>query len=132
MSELIEKFAAGLFIVIPLIWIVSYIYSRHSKGWSKGQKGFMKVVSNMPIGPKKTISVVNVAGEYLVLGVSADQVNYLTTIDDVDTVERIEEHARKEDLAGIKKLLTLKKNPLGDNLKRVFNLKGLGLKSFKK
>ncbi|MEE8573789.1 MAG: flagellar biosynthetic protein FliO [Thermodesulfobacteriota bacterium] len=95
MLELIEKFAGGLFLVVPLIWAFVYVYSRYSGGGKKGQKGLMRVVTNMPLGPKKSISVVNIAGKYLVLGVSAEQINFLTSIEDSTVTEKLEKGSGK-------------------------------------
>lgn len=87
--DLIEKLIGGLFLVIPVIWLVVYAYSKYGAG-AKAQKGLMRVVTNLPLGPKKSISVVNIAGEYLVLGVSAEQINFLTRINDRSISDRLE------------------------------------------
>ena len=107
MLELIEKFAGGLFIVIPLIWLVLYFYSKSSgaKG-VKDRTELMRVVTNLPIGPKKMVSVVNVAGQYLVLGVGPDSINYLTRIDDCEAVEKLEKAAQGSVQKGLRKVLS--------------------------
>ena len=106
MLEMIEKFAGALFIVIPLIWLVLYFYSRSSgaKG-AKDRTELMRVVTNLPIGPKKMVSVVNVAGQYLVLGVAPDNISYLTTIDDPESVEKLEKVSTRSVPRGLRKVL---------------------------
>ncbi len=128
MAEMAQKFIGALFLVIPLIWFVIWIYSKQSGGTGlrgiKGKKrGVMRVMNNLPLGPKKSVSVVNIAGEYLVLGVSSDQVSYLTKIDNPDTVDRLEDAFTDNDSVGngFKKLLTNKGSLKSSGLKKSFS-----------
>lgn len=89
MMDLIEKFAGGLFIIIPLIWLTSYLYSKQSKRFKGGKGEHMKVINQMSLGPKKQISVVNVGGQYLVLGISSEQITFLTSIEDESVIDTL-------------------------------------------
>ncbi len=87
---IIERFAGGLFLVVITIWAGSYLYTRFAGGQMKGGRSVIKVISTMPLGSKKSITIVNIAGEYLVLGVTADNVSFLTKIDDTETIKSLE------------------------------------------
>ncbi|MBI5233050.1 MAG: flagellar biosynthetic protein FliO [Deltaproteobacteria bacterium] len=90
MFDLVKNLIGGLIVVIPLIVVSLYFYSRHLKIGPRGvKKDLMKVVALLPMGPKKSIAVVDVAGEYLVLGVGADTITYLAKMDNPQIVEGI-------------------------------------------
>ena len=103
MIEIIEKFAGALLLVIPLIWLVIWFYSKQSGFSSKGKKGLMKVMTNLPLGPRKAISVVSIGGEYLVLGITSEQISFLTKIEDKDIVNELESNINSGEEAGLMK-----------------------------
>jgi len=87
---ILERMIGALFLVVVVIWVSLYFYSRFAGIKLKGDKGIIKVMTNAPLGPKKSIAVVKVAGEYLALGVTNDQINLLTRIDDSETIKRLQ------------------------------------------
>jgi flagellar biogenesis protein FliO len=56
----------------------------------------MRVVASQAIGIKKSITLVEVPGCVLVLGVSGDRIQMLTRIDDPEALEQIRSHAGGE------------------------------------
>jgi flagellar protein FliO/FliZ len=82
------KMVLALVAILAVFW-GAYRWSRGS--FSMGQGGFNKgrmirVLANHYLGMKKSISVVEVPGAVLVLGISADRVNLLSRIDDPETI----------------------------------------------
>lgn len=57
----------------------------------KGAKIPVKVLSTSYLGQKKNITLVDVAGEVLVLGVTPSSINLLTKVEDLDSLERLRE-----------------------------------------
>ncbi len=76
------KTAAALFIILALIFLIFFLMRRygHKAGLSFGQSGNLTHVANLSVGPKKSVVVVRFLNEYLVLGVSESQINFLTKI----------------------------------------------------
>ncbi len=123
MVEIIEKFAGALLLVIPLIWLVIWFYSKQSGLSSKSGKGLMKVMTNLPLGPKKAISVVSIGGEYLVLGITNEQISYLTKIEDKDIVNKLESSMDSDEEHGFRKFLGGLNKPGAINFAGKFRLK---------
>ncbi len=123
MVEIIEKFAGALLLVIPLIWLVVWFYSKQSGLSVKGRKGLMKVMTNLPLGPKKAISVVSIGGEYLVLGITSEQISYLTKIEDQDIVDKLESSMISDEEHGLRKFLGGLNKPGAINLSGKLRLK---------
>jgi flagellar biosynthetic protein FliO len=125
---MIQKFAGALFIVIPLIWLVLYFYSKSSgaKG-AKDRTELMRVVTNLPVGPKKAVSVVNIAGQYLVLGIASENISFLTRIEDAQAVEKLEESSKGNVQNGLKKVLNLKGALSATRLTKALKAKGNGI-----
>ncbi|MFQ5330020.1 MAG: flagellar biosynthetic protein FliO [Thermodesulfobacteriota bacterium] len=87
--DIFGKMTGGLFIIIVLIWFCSYLYSRVLGGGSRGGGDLVKVVTSTPIGPRKFIAVVNVADNFLVIGVTGDTITCLSKVEDHAAVERL-------------------------------------------
>ena len=89
-----------LFILLAVILIGSYLVKRF---WPKGS-GFMgsnqwiKVIAASYIAPKKTISLVEVAGEMLVLGLTDSQITMLTKINDEHMISHIKKCQEKNNV----------------------------------
>ena len=69
--------------------------SRRIPGIRSGrlEQPLIRVLATGCIGLKKNISLVEVPGEILVVGVSGDRINLLTAIDDPVIINRIKEQA---------------------------------------
>ncbi len=123
MFELIQKFTGALFIVIPLIWLVLYFYSKSAGATrAKDKTELMNVVTTLPLGPKKMVSVVNIAGKYLVLGVGPESINYLTSIDDAKALERIKQSVAQGAPGKLRKVLNFQKSTAALNFTKLLKV----------
>lgn len=70
---------AGLLVVVGLIFLLAWAARRIGLQRLTGS-GVVKVVSSTAVGTRERVVVVEVAGNWLVLGVTASQVNTLHTL----------------------------------------------------
>jgi flagellar protein FliO/FliZ len=71
--------AAGMLLVLGLIFFCAWLARRF--GLQRlGGSGLVKIVSSAPVGTRERVVVVEVAGTWLVLGVTASQVNTLHSL----------------------------------------------------
>ncbi|MCK5235777.1 MAG: flagellar biosynthetic protein FliO [Deltaproteobacteria bacterium] len=87
--DIFGKMTGGLFIIIVLIWLCSYLYTRVMGGGQRGAADIVRVVTSTPLGARKFIAVVNVADDFLVIGVTNDRITCLSKIEDPAAVERL-------------------------------------------
>jgi flagellar biogenesis protein FliO len=83
----------GLFVLVHL----ARRYLQRSIGPAKSR--LVRVVAAQPIGLKKTVTLVEVPGCVLVLGVSGDRIQMLTRLDDPQVLERVRSHEGTEALS---------------------------------
>ncbi|MBE9532459.1 MAG: flagellar biosynthetic protein FliO, partial [Proteobacteria bacterium] len=83
----------------------------------------INVVTSMPLGPKKMVSVVNVAGKYMVLGVGPESVNFLTNIDDAQALEKLEKSVLKAKSGKFRNVLNFQKGGAKFNFTKLLKLK---------
>ncbi|MFH1982231.1 MAG: flagellar biosynthetic protein FliO [Pseudomonadota bacterium] len=81
---------AALAVVVGIILLLFYAVRRFSiiSGGPRHQR-LVTVLGNTHLGVKKHVSLVEIPGAVLVLGVTADRISLLATIDDPATVEAI-------------------------------------------
>lgn len=72
---------AAVTILIGGLWVVSlYLKKRYKLAGSSDGSKKIRVLENCHIGLKKTICLVQVSGELIVLAISGDAVTFLTKI----------------------------------------------------
>ncbi len=71
--------AAGMLLVLGLIFLCAWLARRFGLQ-RRGASGLVKIVSSAPVGTRERVVVVEVAGTWLVLGVTASQVNTLHSL----------------------------------------------------
>lgn len=77
------KMLAALGILLGVLIIALYFAKRILKGGGNQPKGRMiRVLANTYVGVKKNISLVEVPGAILVLGITSDTISLLTKIED--------------------------------------------------
>jgi flagellar biogenesis protein FliO len=76
----------GLFVMVHL----ARRYLQRTGGAAKTQ--LVRVVASQAIGVKKAVTLVEVPGCVLVLGVSGDRIQLLTRLDDPQILERVRSH----------------------------------------
>lgn len=81
----VAKLVIGLLLVILIIWAVSRWLKRR---WPAGGSDAFRLLGTLPLGPGKSVCVVEVAGRVLVLGVGQD-VHLLEVIDERERLDRL-------------------------------------------
>ena len=72
---------AGLAFVLALVFGCGWLVKRFS-GMPSARSGAIKVVSVLPIGSRERLALVEVGGQQLLLGVTAQQITTLHTFDE--------------------------------------------------
>jgi flagellar biosynthetic protein FliO len=91
------KMIAALAVVLGGLFVAMHVMRRclrRSAGPSKAQ--LVRVVASQPLGLKKSVTLVEVPGCVLVLGVSGDRIQMLTRLDDPQALERVHSHDGQE------------------------------------
>ncbi|OGW28121.1 MAG: flagellar biosynthetic protein FliO [Nitrospinae bacterium RIFCSPLOWO2_12_FULL_47_7] len=85
------KMLYTLALVLALMFFIFYIFKKVVLKNSAlgGNDRLVKVLSTGYLGPKKTVALVDVAGEVLVLGISDGNISLLTQIHDEERIDRI-------------------------------------------
>ena len=89
--ESAARTAAALAVVLALMGLVAWGAKRLLGAWGRmaGPAPLVQVLACGPIAPKKSIALVSVAGEYLIVGLTADQMVPLGRIDDPQRVQGV-------------------------------------------
>jgi len=84
-------------LVLALMFLIFYVFKKYvlKNTIFGGNEKFVRVLGSGFLGPKKSIVMVEVAGEVLVLGVSNDNISLLMQIQDQEKIEEIKA-SRKE------------------------------------
>jgi flagellar protein FliO/FliZ len=84
---------ASLGIVVGMIFVARHLVTRFQKGGlTKGTAPkHVRVVESRFLGPKKSLVLVEVGGEYLLLGSTGDGLNLIKQIDMIESIEVIED-----------------------------------------
>ncbi|MBU2539478.1 MAG: flagellar biosynthetic protein FliO [Proteobacteria bacterium] len=95
LTTTIFKTLGSLIIVVGLMLILLlWIRKMGFAGTSSGQTNLITVIDSQMLAPKKQVSVLEVAGTYLVVGLSEQQITLLTTLDANDALKNAT-HSRK-------------------------------------
>jgi flagellar protein FliO/FliZ len=87
------QMAASLAVVIGVILLFHHFSKRWLKGGMPGSSrpGYIRVVENRFLAPKKSLMLVEVGGEYMLLGSCGDTINLIKQINMLEEVEVIGE-----------------------------------------
>ena len=99
--------SAGMFcVVLALLLMGLYVIKRFwVEGRRAGQQGIIRSVAAYSVAPKSRLIVVNIRGEHLLLGVTPQQINFLTKLDPQEEVAGDSGGPPPENQAGFGKLL---------------------------
>lgn len=90
---LLTKGLITLLFILGLIGLSLYALKRYMNSRDPGRalrsKSVVKVITSSFLGPKKSLTVVEVAGEMIVLGITPTSVNYLTKVEKPEAVEAL-------------------------------------------
>jgi len=94
------KMIAALAVVLGGLFVMVHFARRYlHRAGGITQPRLVRVVASQAIGIKKSITLVEVPGCVLVLGVSGDRIQMLTRIDDPGALERVRSHVSAETLS---------------------------------
>ncbi len=96
------KMTYTLILVLGLIFVVFYLFKKFGlKDIVFGGEGKpIKVLSTGFLAPRKSIALVEVAGEVLVLGIAHDRISLLGNVQDPEKIERIKSSLHKKGSGG--------------------------------
>ena len=90
MTSAMVTMVAALAAVLGVILLLFYAVRRFSAvNSTPGGQRLVTVLGSTYLGVKKTISLVEVPGAVLVLGITADRISLLSTIDDPATLDTL-------------------------------------------
>jgi len=89
MTGAVFQMFASLAIVIGVIYLLYYVSNRWFKGMAGGRagSGLIRVVETRYLGPKRSLMIVEVAGEYLLLGNGSEGVHLIKKLESGDEFE---------------------------------------------
>jgi flagellar protein FliO/FliZ len=89
------KMALALLLVLAILWAVQRWARRNLANGPAGiKRRLVRVLGNHYLGVKKSITIVQVPGSILVLGIGAEQISLLSRIDDPQAIARIIEEEK--------------------------------------
>jgi len=90
-ASLAQMFGA-LAVVLGLIYLVAYLSRRWLKGGVgiMGRKSYIRVVETRHMAPKKSLILVEVGGEYLLLSNGSEGISLVKQIDMLEEIEVLE------------------------------------------
>ncbi|MCB1154230.1 FliO/MopB family protein [bacterium] len=93
LGSTLVKVLSALAIVLGLILLFAAAYKRFGKAGSmilpQRSAAQLSVVASLPVGLKKQISVVDIAGELLVLGLGEGEIRMLTRLENPEAIARL-------------------------------------------
>jgi flagellar protein FliO/FliZ len=82
MGLLTLKMLISLIIMLGLIFCLYYFLRRFKLGpLSAGRTPMMKIIGMLHLAPKKSLCLVEVCGQWLVIGIGAEDVTLITKVD---------------------------------------------------
>ena len=88
----LAQMVGSLVLVIGIILILYYLAGRFLKlGRSQGGAGYIRVVETRHLAPKKSLLLVEVGGEYLLLSNSGEAVTFIKQVEMVEEIEVVDE-----------------------------------------
>ncbi len=91
LPETAGKMFSSLALVLGVMFLAFYIFKKFvlKNGLMGGNTQTIKVLGTGVIAPRKSVSLVEVAGEILVLGISNDNISLLSKVEDEEKIEEI-------------------------------------------
>ncbi|RNC70761.1 MAG: flagellar biosynthetic protein FliO [Desulfuromonadales bacterium] len=91
------QMAASLALVLGVIYLFYYLSNRWLKlgARSGGGERHIRLVETRYLAPKKSLVLVEVAGEYLLLGSSGDNLSFIKQIDILEEIEVVDDGEKR-------------------------------------
>jgi flagellar protein FliO/FliZ len=88
----LAQMVGSLILVIGIILILYYLAGRFMKARPQGGSfGYIRVVETRHLAPKKSLVLVEVGGEYLLLSNSGEGVNFVKQVEMLEEIEVLDE-----------------------------------------
>ena len=86
MAGAVLQMFASLAVVIGIIYLLYYASNRWFKGFAmgRGRSGLIRVVETRHLAPKRSLLIVEVAGEYLLLGNCSEGMSLIKKLEPID------------------------------------------------
>ena len=88
----LAQMVGSLILVVGIILILYYLAGRFLKVPQRGSSGYIRVVETRHLAPKKSLVLVEVGGEYLLLSNSGEGVNFIKQVEMLEEIEVVDEH----------------------------------------
>jgi flagellar protein FliO/FliZ len=93
-GTLLQSFGM-LLLVLALLILVLWVLRRYfSYSGAIGQQGIIRIITSLHVAPKERIALVDVLGEKLLIGITAQQISFLARIEDEKDICNSEELAK--------------------------------------
>ncbi|MBJ6724759.1 flagellar biosynthetic protein FliO [Geomesophilobacter sediminis] len=89
-ASVVQVFGS-LVLVVGIILVLYYLAQRYLKLPQSGSSRYIRVVETRYLAPKKSLVLVEVGGEYLLLSNSGEGVNLIAKVDMLEEIEVVEE-----------------------------------------
>ena len=87
----LAQMVGSLILVIGIILILYYLAGRFMKVPQRGGGGYIRVVETRHLAPKKSLMLVEVGGEYLLLSNTGEGVNFIKQVEMLEEIEVLDE-----------------------------------------
>ena len=117
------KMILGLGAVLASLLLLIWLCKRMSAGKGKfPSEGHIRLLSSKPIAPRKFVSLVEIGGQILVLGVSEAQITLLDKIENREFMAKTEtQHSLKSEPLSIWDYFSLQRRGMNRGPLRIFN-----------
>lgn len=93
MATSVVQMLASLLLVVGIILVLYYLAGRFLKLPQTGASRYIRIVETKHLGPKKSLVLVEVSGEYLLLANSGEGLALIKQVEMLEEIEVLEEHA---------------------------------------
>ncbi|MFH7321220.1 flagellar biosynthetic protein FliO [Desulfurivibrio sp. D14AmB] len=104
---MLKAFGVLVLIIGLMLFIAAILRKMGLHQGAAGPGGLLKVIETRPLGPKRYLAVVSAADQYFLLGVSEQQINLLSPLDNQELIRRTlqkaegGDHAARAGFAGV-------------------------------
>jgi len=87
----VAQMLGSLVLVIGIILILCYFIQRFLKVTQRGGSRYIRVIETRHLAPKKSLMLVEVGGEYLLLSNSSEGISFITKVEMLEEIEVVDE-----------------------------------------
>jgi len=118
-AKMILGLGAVLGVLLLLIWLCKRMPARQGSSPAEGQ---VRLLTSKPIAPRKFVSLVEIGGQVLVLGVSEAQITLLDKIENREFMAKTEtQHPLKSEPPSLLDYFSLRRKGVNRGPLRIFN-----------